>query len=129
MTLDIDRIKKLMEAATPGPWCYDDNFDNIIRPTDWADIVDSECNECRQYRRAFARHEDAEFVASARTDVPELVAEVERLRGVVALMDAVVREAVRYVADFNIGDSASLDAAVDRYLAAKAGTVDEARDK
>lgn len=42
---------------------------------------------------------DAEFIASAREDVPALVAEVERLRGLLEITDAMVERArVAYVA-------------------------------
>jgi len=61
--LDLDAIKKREEAATEGPW-PDNNTDNWR----WPGIPRSQL--------AKNRH----FIAHARTDIPALVAEVERLR-------------------------------------------------
>lgn len=58
-------IKALADAATPGPWLSRDG--EVFRPdfTGIAHEVDDD---------------DSDFIAASRTAVPELVAEVERLR-------------------------------------------------
>lgn len=78
MTLDLEAIKAREAAAAPGPWYVD-------RGGEFDDPYYSISGVCRD------RYGDnslmvgsdkptAEFIAHARTDVPELVAEVERLR-------------------------------------------------
>lgn len=73
MSLDLEPIKALEAAATPAPWRYDggQGFD---RPEPMA----SHRNKA-----------DAEFIAAARTDIPALVAEVERLREALDLINRV----------------------------------------
>lgn len=75
MSLDLAAIKARCEAAWPGPWVgtsetvgyYDDGrWFTLARMLAWeGPRVDGP---------------NAEFIAAARTDVPALVAEVERLR-------------------------------------------------
>jgi hypothetical protein len=93
MTIDMDAIKARRDAATPGPWCADpiedddvDWFVHAAREPDFPILVQRACGEA-----------DAEFIAHARQDVDDLVAEVEqlrredtRLRGVIA--DELVRD-------------------------------------
>ncbi len=79
MTLDLEAIKARAEAAWPGPWAgtpervgyYDDGrWFTIAHMSAWeGPAVDGP---------------NAEFIAAARTDVPALVAEVERLQAVIA---------------------------------------------
>lgn len=71
-------IKTRAEAATPGPWYHvlaaivgttprhDDDNTTCICNTEWGNSTNIQPN--------------AEFIASAREDVPALLAEVERLR-------------------------------------------------
>lgn len=63
--LDLDAIKARYEAATEGPWDRCNTSVDASGPGRIAAHVDQP---------------DAEFIAYARTDVPALVAEVERLR-------------------------------------------------
>lgn len=60
-------IKAREQAATPGPWHHDKDCLDYIRDTNGSNI-------CMIYQR-----EDDAFIAHARTDIPALVAEVERL--------------------------------------------------
>ncbi|MBW3113550.1 hypothetical protein KYJ26_16975 [Bacillus sp. MCCB 382] len=71
--LDLNAIRKRAEAVTEGPWkvfpyqmsgTYEVTVDNL--EVSIASEIDYQA--------------DAEFIASARTDVVELIAEVERLR-------------------------------------------------
>lgn len=75
--LDLDAIRARAEAATEGPWFAWD------RAVGWNIVI--------------TRPEDAAFIAAARTDVPALLAEVERLREALAASEAQV-ERVRKLA-------------------------------
>lgn len=83
----LDEISALADQATPGPWeiAYDHDdrpdtgqsvqFPTAIGPFTWIE-------------HPTAREDaDSVFVAAARTDIPELVAEVRRLRAQVAELD------------------------------------------
>lgn len=71
--IDLEPIKARLEAATDGPWEID--------PTahDWAAGV--RCLPCQVSVADTASVEIAEFIAHAPEDIDALVAEVERLRG------------------------------------------------
>jgi 7-cyano-7-deazaguanine synthase in queuosine biosynthesis len=66
-----EQIKATCEAATKGPWATDGR-DEVVDSTG-----DAVCftNEDNGYEH------DATFIAHARQDVPDLISEVERLRG------------------------------------------------
>lgn len=80
----IETIRKRAEAATPGPW------DAGLR---------SVCGEAFgeeglwEWFGASPREHDADFIAHAREDIPWLLAEVERLRGV---CDELIETHTRY---------------------------------
>ena len=89
---DLDAIRARVEAATEGPW---EAFATTV-----AARVDTGCRggcsglpgvhetACGWEDVAGAADRDATFIAHARTDVPALLAEVERLRaGIEALAD------------------------------------------
>jgi hypothetical protein len=93
--LDLAAIRERASKATPGPWeigmltdtrlpgvmsvqC-DGSGPVILEMTGWARIGERDHDEAG---------ETAAFIAHARTDVPALINEVERLRGVV---DALIR--------------------------------------
>lgn len=66
MSLDLEAIKARAEAATPGPWeCV--GMGDVVTPTFVIQTTDR-------------NPADGRFIANARTDVPALVAEVERLQ-------------------------------------------------
>lgn len=78
MRLDLDAIKVRCEAATPGPWFVD-------RGGEFDDPYYSIPAVCRDKYgdnslMVGSDKATAEFIAHARTDVPALVDEVERLR-------------------------------------------------
>ena len=61
MTIDLDELERLAAAATPGRWAHDREWVdalNVLLPTE----------------------ADAAFVAAARNALPDLIAEVRRLR-------------------------------------------------
>ena len=81
-TQELETIRKRAEQATEGPWRIEkDSYvcnagyhttDTIISPD-----ITSEVYE--EY--------DADFIANARTDIPKLLAEVDRLRAVLTQID------------------------------------------
>ena len=83
MTLDLDAIRARADVATPGPWTTDDDGRYGRRV-----VVDGlplanyrEIAECSGYVQSAAdTRVNSEFIAAARSDVPALLAEVERLR-------------------------------------------------
>lgn len=101
----LKEIKARCAAATPGPWYYHNPDDalcmNVVAVTTKADEPDTQQADpeefCREivaltlYQRprvvcheAELWFEDGLFIAAARQDVPDLVAEVERLRAELA---------------------------------------------
>ena len=93
--LDLTAIKARTEAATEGPW---KSWNPASGPSHLT-LGGKVAWESRQSATPFGDDEviphwaDATFIAAARTDVPALVAEVERLRGI----EAGAREAGRII--------------------------------
>ena len=72
MTLqELEEIRKRCDAATEGPWEQEDCRENHIATATGMDIAHA------------PKQINAQFIAHARTDVPALLAEVERLRGLI----------------------------------------------
>lgn len=98
---DIEAIRARKDAATPGPWEWDTEDGECLRSLS---VTDREYGEfgslLASYPRAvvmgypcrpgtgFAEYDgaDAEFIAHARTDIPDLLEAVDRLRSM--LIDA-----------------------------------------
>ena len=73
MTLHLSSIRERVEKATPGPWTADllpEGHESI----DWV-IIGAGGNLSSDMNR-----DDAAFIAHARSDIPALLDEVERLR-------------------------------------------------
>lgn len=88
---DVARWAALADAATPGPWWFDDKAGEVSGvPDEWGDGTDLVCEP---------NDESAAFIAAARTAVPALCAEVARLR---AALEDVKRSLVREVAAVGI---------------------------
>lgn len=66
----LEAIRKRAEAATEGPW------ETALLEDGWHVMHDGMI-VAEMYRK---EAEDAEFIAHARTDIPKLLAEIERLR-------------------------------------------------
>lgn len=75
-------IRARAEAATPGPWAPDDVY-GLVRPTQ----IDGFAHPCERAAAQQQTATDAEFIAHSRADVPDLLAEVDRLREELALAD------------------------------------------
>lgn len=72
--LDLDAIRQRAEAATPGPWGYWGQ--GWIAPES-----DPQRDPVGVPQNLIPRHDaDAEFIASARTDIPALLAKIEQLQ-------------------------------------------------
>lgn len=82
MPLDLTAIRARAEAATPGPWRRDGNHLAKIRGFD-GDTVARIVYESNEEGFGPQNEADATFIAHARTDIPALCAEVERLRDLV----------------------------------------------
>ena len=79
MNLDLDAIKARCEAATQGPWKVAEPGYRVARDDGTGFLVAS------TFMATDSRDlPDATFIAHARTDVPALVAEVDRLRAELA---------------------------------------------
>lgn len=72
--MNIDELKKLAEAATPGPW-------DVSVELNGDGYRCLEIFSTVQYRNW---GDDARFIAAAREAVPELIAKVEKLEGAVS---------------------------------------------
>lgn len=66
------------EAATPGPWCTDGA--EIYTGTEYLPWSSLWIGETCRADDCHGSRDDAAFIAAARTDVPALLAEIERLR-------------------------------------------------
>jgi len=92
---ELDAIKARCEAATAGPWHWSGDYPSDApcpHGTDWTDhgpdltsstdpVITSSGYDASSLDVSDA---DAEFIAAARSDVPALLAEIERLE---ALLD------------------------------------------
>jgi hypothetical protein len=77
--LDLQAILKRAEAATKGPWTNFDDSDYVDSTTvfQYDEFTETNVDIIAGCKRVW----DAEFIAHARTDVVDLIAEVERLQG------------------------------------------------
>jgi hypothetical protein len=83
MTIDLDALRVICDAATPGPWSVGEDEQECAATVRAAPVVSGQSEPCGPpvdviipFGRAFS---DARFIATARTAVPQLVSEVERL--------------------------------------------------
>lgn len=76
-------IRARVEAASPGPWCTDES--EIYQGTEYIAGAEWIGDTCRTY--GDGGRADAQFIAAARTDVPDLLAEVARLQRRVAELE------------------------------------------
>ena len=114
--MNLQPIKARCEAATPGPWFVvrgdDDHAMGAVGIATGERVSDDffEYGRCADHEKTVAVtlwqapriathqsnrwHEDAAFIASARTDVPALLAEVARLQDAIAAVKRAVVECV-----------------------------------
>jgi hypothetical protein len=76
MTLDLDAIKARLEGVTEGPWIEgQDGNARVYGP-------DGKAEHSGLVAVVYKGRANTRFIAAARSDIPALVAEVERLRAV-----------------------------------------------
>jgi hypothetical protein len=99
-----DEIKAREQAATPGPWEMDASEGDCGAPQNVCPrglmYCDDKCPKCEYWEItqgawvngpdfiecgdfSFFNDSDADFIAHARTDIPALIAEVERLNSLI----------------------------------------------
>ncbi len=81
--LDLEAVKARCEAAKPGPWKWETKYvAPDPDPGDGDRDLHGPSGPVAYYSQSamWCEDADAEFIAAARSDVPALVAEVERLR-------------------------------------------------
>jgi len=104
MTLDLDAIKARLEGVTDGPWEYQKDGGKVRRifqgngGSQIATVsVFADWQPLEQKKMAHNRaDQNARFIAAARTDIPALVAEVERLREYFAAVEAFDGSGIRF---------------------------------
>lgn len=75
--LNIEEIKAREQAATPGPWTFNDAILHIYQDVEHGErIANAEIGQ----RKTTQKISDAAFIAHSRTDIPALIEEVERLK-------------------------------------------------
>ena len=72
----IAEIRERCDKATPGPWSVDEESGDVWVPSIWRSVAIIEDLDLPLVNPAA----DRAFIAAARQDVPDLLAEVERLR-------------------------------------------------
>jgi hypothetical protein len=112
--LDLDAIKVRCEAATPGPWETADqwsstpgrvNVNAFRHPERRGSHRAATWEECGGERIAETSRANAEFIAHARSDMPALVTEVERMADALwAICDGDGSEQDRIIAASALGD-------------------------
>lgn len=80
----IAEIRERCDKATPGPWSVDEESGDVWVPSIWRSVAIIEDLDLPLVNPAA----DRAFIAAARQDVPDLLAEVERLCGIVQWRDA-----------------------------------------
>jgi predicted nucleic acid-binding Zn-ribbon protein len=102
---DLDKLRSISDAATPGPWRYDGI--DIVQLTDSGkgypldyypdskDVAIGKCSTCGSTDVGIQRRDDAAFIAAARSAVPALIDEIELLREQVDSIPTLLAENAR----------------------------------
>lgn len=119
----LDAIQRRVESATEGPWSHWSGFDQRDN------CIKSDTDEgMYTVAEAISEAGDARFVARARTDIPALLTDNERLRALTTVDDAMVERAARaYFEDPIPSVDASLRPKWDHLVAACPGVADSYR--
>ena len=80
----IAEIRERCDKATPGPWSVDEESGDVWVPSIWRSVAIIEDLDLPLVNPAA----DRAFIAAARTDMPDLLDEVERLRALVPDLNA-----------------------------------------
>lgn len=119
----LDAIQRRVESATEGPWSHWSGFDQRDN------CIKSDTDEgMYTVAEAISEAGDARFVARARTDIPALLTDNERLRALTTVDDAMVERALRAFYEYPTpGLDASLRPNWDRLVAAHPDVADSYR--
>jgi hypothetical protein len=82
---ELEAIRKRAEAATQGPW-FDSETVYVVSNVS-GDSIEWDADFIAETQE----QSDAEFIAHAREDVPKLLAEIERLQGVIRTKDLIIK--------------------------------------
>ena len=77
---ELDALQALADAATSGPWLYQDYFSNVYTDYTGITVHIAKCNSQQIDNGVSEADANAKFIADARVAVPRLIAEVRRLR-------------------------------------------------
>ena len=91
--INLEEIKERESKATKGPWVNmgETDLDSPFFGQVWATCEEDCLRTIAVMPEADDRTEDFNFIASAREDIPALVAEIERLRARIDAYDKYVR--------------------------------------
>lgn len=121
----LDEIEAREAKATEGPWGVDGPAQ--CGPGDSLAVYHVEDGGTVAYVQP--SWDDAEFIAHARTDIPALLAEVERLRALITVDDAMVERGARAYYDRSVkGLDESLYMQWDQLARARPGGAQRYRD-
>ena len=87
--VDLDAVRRLADAATPGPWTWND-CQEMLGHGDAPDAIietDSGCYGPEDYDRA--------FIAASRTLVPAMADEIAELRDASDAIEAALKSVIR----------------------------------
>lgn len=92
MSLDLDAIRARANAATDGPWYTDgpwliEDGDDYCCPKALVMVTGPDRESIMVPERPDANDADAEFIAYARSDIPALLDEIERLQAILARVE------------------------------------------
>ncbi|NMP22222.1 hypothetical protein [Sulfobacillus harzensis] len=88
---ELERWQALCDAATPGPWSWD-GLDLVGGQEPNKSVIPRVAPDAYGEWYANWAKDDVRFVATARDAMPALIAEVRRLRGQQAQIQAVLRD-------------------------------------
>ncbi len=79
----LEEIRARAEKATPGPWEFWTGGTFVSRYEEYATVICDTLLDAEMRGRLLKGHSEnnGQFIAHSRTDVPDLLAEVDRLRG------------------------------------------------
>ena len=85
-TTELSAIRARADAATPGPWEWEDVDLDRVWPTPSRILAGQHGEVCSFDADDDPLAADAQFIAHARADIPALLAEIDRLHGVIGLL-------------------------------------------
>ena len=97
--LDLAAVEARARAATPGPWSYDGQHDEITAPrgeeywvvaSEWRNTPNAAPSD--QFGHQYSA--DFDFIAHAREDVPGLLAAIREAQERIAALEAALRDVV-----------------------------------